>query len=258
MDEGKRAIVKVGDGRGFIVEGSTERFVITAGHCLPTFPPCASITHVHERIYRSILGRLGETPTIWAQCLFVDPIADIALLGCPDDQVFPQHANVFESWVDGAVPLRATDPLPENVDSRVTLPATLLSLEGKWFGCTIEGFGEGPLWILEPESESIQGGMSGSPILDQGGAAVGIVVTNCGPHPCLGRDLPAWLWRQLRPTTESAAQNSARPPKKRAKRVRSKPHAAPGARSFLSGKTSLREAPSCRGRKHVAARRQGP
>ena len=30
----KRALVKVADGRGFVVQGR-ERMVITAGHCLP-------------------------------------------------------------------------------------------------------------------------------------------------------------------------------------------------------------------------------
>jgi hypothetical protein len=223
MDEAKRAIVKVGDGRGFIVEGSTERFVITAGHCLPTFPPCASITHVSERIYRSILGRLGETPTIWAQCLFVDPIADIALLGYPDNQEFPRHANAFESWVGDAVPFSVTELPTEGKDWPARWPARLLSLESECYGCTLERFGDGPLWILEPESESIQGGMSGSPILDQDGGATGIVVTTSGPHPCLGRDLPGWLLRQVCGAWANAKRSNklpmGRPPKKRARKA---------------------------------------
>jgi hypothetical protein len=41
-----QAVVRVGDGRGFIVglddTGMLERFVITAAHCLPHLPPACS------------------------------------------------------------------------------------------------------------------------------------------------------------------------------------------------------------------------
>ena len=39
------AVVRVGKGRGFVVEGKRGRIVLTAGHCLPKFPICAPLGH---------------------------------------------------------------------------------------------------------------------------------------------------------------------------------------------------------------------
>ncbi len=85
--EATRSILKVGDGRGFVVNGERDRLVITAAHCLPRFPPCHAASYLEERTYAALLGVLGrKKPTVWAECLFVDPVADIAVLGPPDDQ----------------------------------------------------------------------------------------------------------------------------------------------------------------------------
>jgi hypothetical protein len=51
----KRAVLRVGDGRGFVVSsrnsiGGHERIVITAAHCLPSFPPCAPRNLLMKRL----------------------------------------------------------------------------------------------------------------------------------------------------------------------------------------------------------------
>lgn len=43
---------------------------------------------------------------MWAQCLFVDPVADLAVLGCPDNQFLPRQADAFESWIADLEPFR--------------------------------------------------------------------------------------------------------------------------------------------------------
>ena len=102
-----RAVVRVGDGRGFVVEAADSgRLVITGSHCLPNLPPCASAAYFDERTYPDLIGKLGEEPTVWAECLFVDPVSDIAVLGSPDTQDLRRHADAYKALVDGTLPLQ--------------------------------------------------------------------------------------------------------------------------------------------------------
>jgi hypothetical protein len=55
------AIVTVGHGRGFIVAGDRERFIITAGHCLPFVPEPLTFSGIGERTYKTLLGPWGES-----------------------------------------------------------------------------------------------------------------------------------------------------------------------------------------------------
>jgi hypothetical protein len=98
------AVVKVGAGRGFVV-GDRERFVITAGHCLPELPPYHPASDTAERTYRALLGPVDGKPTVCAECLFADPIGDIAVLGTPDYQVLPDEAEAYQALVDAAIPV---------------------------------------------------------------------------------------------------------------------------------------------------------
>ena len=55
-----QAVIRVGDGRGFVVQGPRhQKLVITAGHCLPFFPPCHGASYSEERSYQKLLGLLG-------------------------------------------------------------------------------------------------------------------------------------------------------------------------------------------------------
>jgi hypothetical protein len=56
----RRALVQVGDGRGFVIKANTRRFVVTAAHCLPNLPPPASISYSVERTYKNLLDAVGE------------------------------------------------------------------------------------------------------------------------------------------------------------------------------------------------------
>ena len=48
MESAKRAVIAVGDGRGFVVEGRGEKLcVITAAHCLPHLPPPDPASNCH-------------------------------------------------------------------------------------------------------------------------------------------------------------------------------------------------------------------
>ena len=94
----KSGIITVGHGRGFVVEGAGERLVITAAHCLPSLPPAQSFFGPKERNYGPLLAPLGSEPRAWAVCRFVDPIADIAVLGSPDNP----HADDYKALMGTA------------------------------------------------------------------------------------------------------------------------------------------------------------
>ena len=100
-----QAALRVGDGRGFVVEHHYRLVVLTAAHCLPFLPPAHPFSYLEDRTYQALLGPLGANPTVWAQCLFADPVADIAMLGSPDEQELSEQANAFEELISAAKPL---------------------------------------------------------------------------------------------------------------------------------------------------------
>jgi hypothetical protein len=99
------SIITVGDGRGFVIEHEANRLIITAAHCLPFFPPCHGMSYTEERTYPALLGPLGNKPTVLAECLFADPIADIAVLGSPDNQVLFDEASAYEALTESVRPI---------------------------------------------------------------------------------------------------------------------------------------------------------
>jgi hypothetical protein len=187
--EVKKAVVRVGDGHGFVVETGRERLVITAAHCLPDLPPCHGASYVEERTYGNLLGPFGAPePKVWAECRFADPVADIAVLGSPDNQVLWDEADAYEALIDEALALQIGEA-PQEV------PACLVMLDGRLARCVVSHRG-GPLWI-KGATEGIHGGMSGTPILTDDAVAIGIVCLSSGPHPRLTHHLPGWLLQAL-------------------------------------------------------------
>ena len=184
-------VIRVGSGRGFVVEAASERLVITAAHCLPFLPPPQSFFEPKQHVYGSLLGRLGDEPVAWAVCRFVDPIGDIAVLGSPDNA----NADEYKALVATATAFSIGGSLRNPVNFWV--PARLLSLDcRRWFSCTVRHYG-GPLWITHA-AEAIRGEMSGSPIVTEIGTAIGTVCTAAapwegGPNPRLTHNLPGWL-----------------------------------------------------------------
>jgi hypothetical protein len=103
-----RSVVSVDGGRGFVIETKDQgRLIVTASHCLERggesyLPPPVSFSHLEERL----IGPLGGEQTVWAECLFVDPVADLAVLGSPDRQELWEEAVAYDALVEAAVPLK--------------------------------------------------------------------------------------------------------------------------------------------------------
>jgi hypothetical protein len=72
------AVLTVGAPRGFVIDGPNQSLVIAAAHCLQHLPPCSPTSSTSERTYKDLLAPIGGHPSIWAECLFVDPVgADV-------------------------------------------------------------------------------------------------------------------------------------------------------------------------------------
>lgn len=216
---------KFRDGRGFVIEhrirvsildfetvqsrklsnSVKSRLVVTAAHCLPNLPLAHAYPFPEERIYADLLRSLDTTKgKVWSQCLLADPVADIAVLGCPDEQALHEEADAYRAL---------TDDVPTLVIGKAQSGrGWLLALDGvRWIPTTIRlvsGIYGTSLSIDPPEA-----GMSGSPILNDVGQAVGVVAIgpetvtksgehhmneDAGPQPILIHDLPARMVRARR------------------------------------------------------------
>jgi Trypsin-like peptidase domain len=226
------AVVTVGHGRGFVVEGrgrfgSRGRYVITAAHCLPFVPPRHGASLLEGRTYEDLIAPLSDQPPVWCECLFLDPIADVAVLGAPDNQEMSKLADAYEALVEATIPLTVaeppSEPIPEEVAHLADMEkqsgatgqvewatrqcrAFLLSLNNQWFPCMVRHAPNGMLSIYDA-ANGIAGGMSGSPIIAENGTAIGIVCTATelpdtastegGPNPRLMGNLPGWFLKIL-------------------------------------------------------------
>lgn len=219
MDEWRRSVVRVGGGRGFVVETEREdRFIITAAHCLPHLPPSHAASNLEERTYANLIGPCDAEPTVWAECVFVDPVADLAVLCTPDEQALADEAADYKAVLEPTValpvagltfvrePFTLSDGTIILGPPRAESEAWLLSLDGRWFSCRVTSGGRA-VWIAGA-AEPIRGGMSGSPLVAPGGKAIGVVCVSAsglsfgdregGPNPELAAHLPAWILRAMR------------------------------------------------------------
>lgn len=224
-ESARRAVITVGDGRGFVIQVAERnpnregiklmgklrrprpwvkrRLVVTASHCLPKLPPAHPGAFRQERTYNALLGPLHDgTPSIMTECLFVDPVADIAVLGEPDYMISDTSTDAFVELINSAEALSVGSIAND-------MRGWLLSLENQWVSCTLRlgPYGGHGIWIKDAAA-GIIGGMSGSPIIADDGRAIGVVCTSIGsgqgphteggPNPSLMHSLPGWLLKQVR------------------------------------------------------------
>jgi hypothetical protein len=181
-----RAIISVGTGRGFIVQGNSGRYVITAGHCLPPLPACGTAHRRGAGIYQQLLGPIGAQPYVSGECLFADPFYDIAVLGAPRD---PTECEKYHTFINAATPLPITNAAPNW--SLAWIP----SLDGRWLSYAV--IGDGGRLTTGERVETVAE-MLGSPIVSETGSAIGIVWDDFEGiydqfHTPISDGLPGWL-----------------------------------------------------------------
>jgi hypothetical protein len=159
-------------------------------------PPPHLARYLEEATYPRLIGPLGPAPSVTAACVFVDTIADIAVLGAPDCQAVSDEHGEYEAFLSALPPFDIAAPPPRghlhmpafDADDppawrwlgEVFFPGRVPSLDGQWIECNVRRLG-GPLGI-EP-GKLVKSGMSGSPVICATGAALGVVSTSnwCDP-----------------------------------------------------------------------------
>jgi hypothetical protein len=133
------------------------------------------------------MGSLGTKPTVWAECLFADPIADIAVIGQPDSQELGDEADAYQNLLASTTPFLIADASKQGHEARGS--GLVLSLVGDWVQCSITRYKD--VLSIDP-AKLVVPGMSGSPILSVKGQAIGVVSTGGS-----GSDLNAVLTDNL-------------------------------------------------------------
>ena len=111
--------------------------------------------------------------------MFADSVADLAILGRPDSQELGKESDAYDDFVEPIKPIAIADTKTEG---RVWL----LSLDLQWYPAPYFVIRDGPLSF--GQETKTEGGMSGSPIVNDDGAAVGVVTVEAFGNPRLGRD----------------------------------------------------------------------
>jgi hypothetical protein len=187
--EDRNSVVRVGDGCGFVVEGqSGKRFVVTAARCLRRLPLYEENPDHRDWIYRDLIGPFDAAVTV--ACMFIDLVADLAVLGSPENWELDEVVEAFEALVASAPAI----PIASNPEIHAFRPkegARLPSFDGSWSACEIIATDRG---VLIERPVNIDTRMYGSPIVNDDGAAIGLVSHEYGgPYPFLAPHLPRWL-----------------------------------------------------------------
>jgi hypothetical protein len=145
FENAKRAVVQVGDGRGFVVgAGEYDRYVITAAHCLPRQPKPHLANGVPELTYANLIGPLAnDERTIWAGLVVDNLIDHVAVLAEPDGHELSDECESYETFTT-AVMMIGKPPIavaPHEWGITNGTAAWVLALDRKWQPCLVHNGG---------------------------------------------------------------------------------------------------------------------
>jgi Trypsin-like peptidase domain len=184
-------------GQGVVVAGGCRRatrgrdaLIITAAHVVHW---TATGDMTLDQHYEEEIEIGGQK--ISAEVYAVEPVADVAVLGYPDDQYDVEGAEGFEAT------LESIEPVPlctEEFPPRTPFPVHVLTHTGDW----IEGAAQQPRayapGLAVTFSQVIKGGTSGSPVVTDDGRLLGVISTGMnGSVSRLHLTVPVWVARRM-------------------------------------------------------------
>jgi hypothetical protein len=194
-------------GRGVLVG----EIILTAAHCV-TFSTNGEMV-LGDFFIEEIETRRGRRLKV--RPLAVEPVADIAALGCLDDQQFYEEVEAFEDFC------HATTPMPIAgvcMPCHQALGVCVLNANGQWVSGEAKLFNDSLPGIWIEADEEIKGGASGGPIINRRGELIAIVshssvptsgikATGVCPRPL--KALPQWVCENfLRQRTRRSSGNA--------------------------------------------------
>jgi len=178
---------------------TTNNLILTAAHCVQ-FYLTGRMTlgdYIIEEI-QTTHGKLKITP--WA----VEPVSDIAVVGPLDDQEFCDEVTQFEEFCSKTKPIPLCLEKPKYGD---VIPVWIYTHKKTWIrGKAINySIKKNPSKICIRTDENIEGGTSGSPIVNERGELVSIVsnaggsigISREGDGPLLILALPVWIYQEV-------------------------------------------------------------
>jgi hypothetical protein len=157
-------------GHGVLVRSG---IILTAAHCCDHTTSGGMVLGDHH--LQEIESHTGK---IMASPMFIEPITDIAALGCPDDQAFPGYAETFEKFCE------MTKPIPlsrRHIRCRIPFAVLVYDKDGTWIKGTAEMIDEFSPMLSVTTDREIEGGASGGPILNLARELVAIISNSSSP-----------------------------------------------------------------------------
>jgi S1-C subfamily serine protease len=149
--------------------------IVTAAHVLNEWSSTGGMA-LGDASFEEVVTRDGRTIT--AVVLAVEPVADIAVLGAPDNQMRPKEADAFKAAVESIAPVPIS-----TADFPLLAPVAvhLLTHTDHWVTAqAMQGTVNAPNLAITEASEGIRRGTSGGPVGTESGRLIGVVSTSGG------------------------------------------------------------------------------
>jgi hypothetical protein len=180
-------------GQGVIVPGS---FILTAAHCI-NWELTGGMTLGDYFLEKVECGGREFLASVFA----VEPVNDIAVLGEPDNQALSEEADLFQEVME------SVQPVPLNLEEFELFeefPAFIFTHKGNWLKAQAQQCREKSGNFALSSPMQIEGGTSGSPIVDTEGKLLSLVswasetkgpCRGSGPRPQWA--LPRWVLERI-------------------------------------------------------------